>query len=165
MIKRTLWLSIFIFAVAGFTAHIAQASEENEKAILAASDRFYAALNAMFTGDAGPMGEVWSHADDITYMGPAGGLTVGWTEILKIWEMHAAQKLGGVVKAENTHVTAGEDIGFMQCYEIGENTSQDGKLQKVSIRATNIFRKEDGKWKMIGHHTDLLPFLEKHEGA
>ena len=21
------------------------------------------------------------------------------------------------------------------------------------------FRKEDGQWKMIGHHTDLLPFI------
>jgi hypothetical protein len=30
----------------------------------------------------------------------------------------------------------------------------------VSIRATNLFRKESGAWKMIGHHTDLLPFLE-----
>jgi len=28
----------------------------------------------------------------------------------------------------------------------------------VSIRATNVFRKEGGQWKMIGHHTDLLPF-------
>ena len=35
----------------------------------------------------------------------------------------------------------------------------DGKPQAVSIRATNLFRKEDGTWKMIGHHTDLLPFL------
>jgi ketosteroid isomerase-like protein len=32
---------------------------------------------------------------------------------------------------------------------------------QVSIRATNLFRKENGAWKMIGHHTDLLPFLEK----
>jgi ketosteroid isomerase-like protein len=31
--------------------------------------------------------------------------------------------------------------------------------EKVSIRATNIYRKENGQWKMIGHHTDLLPYL------
>jgi hypothetical protein len=30
-----------------------------------------------------------------------------------------------------------------------------------SIRATNIFRKEDGQWKMIGHHVDLLPQMAK----
>jgi len=141
------------------------ASEEDEKAVMAASEQFYVALNIMFTGDAEPIKEVWSRADDITYMGPAGGLTVGWDEIAKIWEMHAAQKLGGAVKAENVHVTVGQDIAITQCYEMGENTSQDGKLQKVSIRATNIFRKENGNWKMIGHHTDLLPFLENAEKA
>jgi hypothetical protein len=32
-------------------------------------------------------------------------------------------------------------------------------MVSVSIRATNLFRKEDGSWKMIGHQTDLLPFL------
>ncbi len=28
----------------------------------------------------------------------------------------------------------------------------------VSLRATNVFSKENGAWKMIGHHTDMLPF-------
>ena len=37
----------------------------------------------------------------------------------------------------------------------------EGEIQKVSIRATNIFRKEDGQWKMIGHHVDLLPQMAK----
>ena len=34
-----------------------------------ANDRFYAALNAAFAGDAAPMAEVWSGGDDITLMG------------------------------------------------------------------------------------------------
>jgi hypothetical protein len=24
-----------------------------------------------------------------------------------------------------------------------------------------VFRKENGKWKMVGHHADILPYLEK----
>jgi len=35
----------------------------------------------------------------------------------------------------------------------------DGKAEKVMLRATNVFRKENEQWKMIGHHTDTLPFL------
>lgn len=165
MNKRIIWLPIFMLIAAGFIATPVQASEEDEKAVMSAADQFYVALNAMFKGDVGPMQEVWSHADDVTYMGPAGGLTVGWDQILKIWEMHAAQKLGGEVKPADTHMTVGQDLAFTQNYEIGENTSKDGKPEKVSIRVTNIFRKENGKWKMIGHHTDLLPFLGKSESA
>jgi ketosteroid isomerase-like protein len=37
----------------------------------------------------------------------------------------------------------------------------NGQPQTVTIRATNIFRRENGQWKMIGHHTDLLTFLAK----
>ena len=44
--------------------------------------------------------------------------------------------------------------------EVGENTNTNMQAQGVSFRATNVFRKEDGAWKMIHHHTDLLPFLD-----
>jgi ketosteroid isomerase-like protein len=50
--------------------------------------------------------------------------------------------------------------------EPSENTDAEGKSKKVSIRATSLFRKESGKWKMIGHHTDLLSFagMSRPEG-
>jgi ketosteroid isomerase-like protein len=44
---------------------------------------------------------------------------------------------------------------------VGSNLDAEGRPLQVSIRATNVFRKENGDWKMIGHHTDLLPFLNK----
>jgi len=137
------------------------AAQADETAVLAATDKFYAALNALFTGDSEPMKQVWSHSDDVTYMGPAGGLQKGWPAVLAIWEETAAMKLGGKVVPESMLVTAGQDIGITHNYEVGENFDKDGNLQKVSIRATNIFRQEAGEWKMVGHHTDLLPYLEE----
>ena len=137
------------------------AFDAEQKAVRKAVEQFYAALNAMFTGELGAMKEVWSHADDVTYMGPGGGLRIGWAQVLPDWEAQAAMKLGGKVTAENMHIVAGQDLGVVQNYEKGENTNAEGKTQRVSIRATNLFRKEDGKWKMIGHHTDLLPYLNQ----
>jgi ketosteroid isomerase-like protein len=57
---------------------------------------------------------------------------------------------------ENTNSA---DIGVTHNYETGRNTDAEGKVREVRIRATNLFRKENGKWKMIGHHTDILPYL------
>ena len=54
--------------------------------------------------------------------------------------------------------TVGRDLALVQNYEIGANVVNGVPVQ-VKIRATNLYRKEDGTWKMIGHHTDLLPFL------
>jgi ketosteroid isomerase-like protein len=136
-------------------------NKSDEKAVIEAAAQFYAALNAMFTGDLGPMKEVWSHAEDVAYMGPFGGFQVGWDQVFAKWEAQAAMKLGGEVKPEDMQITVRQDLAVVYNYEKGENIDAEGKLRRVSIRATNLFRYEDGKRKMIGHHTDLLPFLEQ----
>jgi len=132
----------------------------DDAAVRAAAGRFYAALNATFIGELAPMVEVWSHADDVTFMGPAGGFRVGWSQVLADWQAHAAQKIGGEVQPKDMHVTVGRDLAVTSNLEVGSNLV-GGKPVAVTIRATNIFRQEGGHWKMIGHHTDLLPFLGK----
>jgi ketosteroid isomerase-like protein len=127
-----------------------------EMAVREAADQFYDALNAMFKGDIAPMKAIWSHADDVVYMGPGGSIKVGWDKVKKDWESQAARKLGGKVSAKDVHFIVGEHIAVMYALESGENTNIGGKREKVAIRATNLFRKEDGGWKVIGHHTDLL---------
>lgn len=137
-----------------------QPATGGEPAAREAAASFYSALNVMFTGEVGPMTEVWSHRDDVTYMGPTGGLKTGWAAVRKDWEAQAALKLGGTVKPEDMHVTVDGGLAVVQNVEKGENVV-DGKPQIVSIRATSVFRFEDGKWKMMTHHTDLLPYLAK----
>jgi ketosteroid isomerase-like protein len=133
---------------------------DDTQAVEQAAAQFYKSLNVLFTGDATPMLQVWSHADDVTYMGPAGGFQVGWDQVRGAWESQAALKLGGNIEANGTHVTVSGNLACVQCYEVGDNLNAEGGAEKVSIRATNLFRKENGAWKMIGHHTDLLPFLQ-----
>jgi len=139
----------------------AVASTMDEKDVRAANAQFYAALNKMFSGDVAPMKEVWAHSPTVTYMGPNGGILVGWNQVQDSWEKQAAMKLGGTVNPEDIQVTVGSDLAVVSAYEKGENTNADGKTAKVSIRATNLFAKDGGKWRMIGHHTDLLPYLAK----
>jgi ketosteroid isomerase-like protein len=135
-------------------------SSESEKGVKEAAMQFYSALNTMFKGDVSTMIEVWSHAPDVTYLGPQGGILIGWDQVRKAWEEQAALKLGGQVNPEDMHITLGDKIGITQNYERG-TSYVDGKPVTVDIRATNIFRLEEGKWKMISHHTDIIPSLEK----
>lgn len=143
------------------SAGVASADEKADKQeLLAANAGFYAALNALFKGEVGPMEQVWSHSDDVNYMGPDGLRQLGWEAVLADWKTQAAKKLGGTVKMDQPQVQVGGSLGVISGIEVGENVV-DGKSQKVSIRTTSVFRKENGKWKMIGHHTDKLPYLEK----
>ncbi len=152
---------VVLVAVSLILTSSAFAADKETVAVRAAVDEFYLALNFMFTGELGPMKKIWSHEDDVTYMGPDGGFRVGWKQVLADWEKQAALKLGGKVEPKDMHITVGRVLAFVSNYEIGQNVTADGDSQSVTIRATNLFRKEDGNWKMIGHHTDILSFLQK----
>lgn len=120
--------------------------------------RFYDALNVAFTGDARPMKDAWSHADDITYMGPNGLYLIGRGPIEQEWNAQAAALLGGRVTPENLHIVVGADLAVATCVEVGENVV-DGRSETVRIRSSTVFRKEAVGWKVIGHQTDLLGYM------
>jgi ketosteroid isomerase-like protein len=137
----------------------AVSSGNDNAAVLEANAAFYVALNKIFLGDVGPMKTVWSDKDDVTYMGPTGGFDRGWQAVLTDWAGQAGLKLGGRVEPVEVNLIVGQDLAVLNAYEQGENTNAKGKVERVRLRATNIFRKEGGQWKMVGHHTDPLPYL------
>jgi ketosteroid isomerase-like protein len=116
---------------------------------------FYAALNEILGGNATPMLELWSHAPDVTYMSPFGELLVGWEPILTSWQAQADQRLGGHVEPEQLQHFSSDTLGFVVGFERG-NVELGGTPTPVDIRATSMYRIEDGRWAMIGHHTDPL---------
>ena len=139
------------------------ANEAAVQELQAASDQFYAALNAMFTGELGPMNAIWSHSDDVSNQGPFGARMDGWAAVGAQFKKEAEMKLGGHIEAKNVIVRAGKDLGYTVCVEEGQGMKVEGKPVKVRHRATNIFRRENGQWRLVHHHTDLAPLLKGGE--
>jgi ketosteroid isomerase-like protein len=133
-----------------------------EQVVGTATENFYAALNTMFTGNGQPIKDLWSRSKDITYMGPNGLYLVGWEKIEQEWNNQAASKLGGSVTPQQIHIVVGADIAVMNCMESGENIV-NGKKETVQIRSSTVFRKEIGVWKVIGHQTDPLGYMNHHK--
>jgi len=162
MNKKLASKPILMLAVAGLMiAQTSFAGGKAEQEVRQAATQFYSALNTLFTGDMGAMKDVWSHASDVTYMGPDGEFQAGWEQVLKNWEEQAAIKLSRKVEPTALRITVGQDLAFVSDIEKSEYTDAAGKVAKFFIRATNLFRKESGSWKMIGYHTDLLPYVSK----
>ncbi len=128
---------------------------EAEKGIREANDRLYAGLNDMFKGDLEILNNLWSHSETITQMGPFGGRLTGWQAVQEEFQRTAALNLGGSIVCADLHVFAGLEMGYTVCVEEGENVDAQGNPVKVSHRATNIFRLENGEWKLVHHHTDI----------
>tara|TARA_R110002049_G_scaffold22983_6_gene81582 strand:- start:319 stop:840 length:522 start_codon:yes stop_codon:yes gene_type:complete len=163
--------AILLFAGMLFSGHAAWAQPDGARlnpertmqkqaAVTLAVEEFYSALNTLFTGDAQPMKHLWSHADDITFMGPEGAYLRGWEEIGAMWDKVGEARLGGMVTPRDVHTVTGSELPLVTCIESGENVS-DGKIETVRIRSSTLFRLEDGNWKAVHHQTDLLGFMGK----
>ncbi|MFC7070875.1 YybH family protein [Halobaculum lipolyticum] len=125
-----------------------------EDDVRAASDRFYGALEEMANGDAGSMAAVWSHEDDVTTMHPIGGREEGWEAVRGSWEGVAAASTDGSVTRSNQVVRVVGDAAYELCEESASMTFA-GDPVSIHTRATNVYRKEGGEWKVVHHHADL----------
>ena len=129
-----------------------------EDEIRQASEQFYVAINRAINGDPGPMTEVWSHGSDVATLHPLGGRETGWEEVRASWEQVAQAFSDGQVSIEDLVVPLSEDVAYTLGSEHGQAKLGD---QTVGIdwRVTNIYRHEEGEWKVVLHHTDVSPTL------
>ena len=127
-----------------------------EDEVRAASEKFYSALNRMLNGDAGPLGDIWSHSATVTTMHPIGGREVGWDQVRGSWERVAQLATQGQVRLSDQFIQVAGDVA----YELGVEHPQitlGGQPVTADVRVTNIYRRESGAWKIIHHHTDAAP--------
>ena len=131
-------------------------STENE--VRKASEQFYAAVNRMLNGDAGPMADIWSHSAAVTTMHPIGGREIGWEQVRGSWEQVARFASEGQAKLGDQIIQVAGDVA----YELGVEQAQfklAGKQVTIKQRVTNIYRRESGGWKIVHHHTDVSPAM------
>jgi ketosteroid isomerase-like protein len=138
-------------------------SPEAENEIRAATILYYAAVNSAIHGDLNPLSAVWSHRPVVTNLNGLGGLALGWSEVRADFRnMARLYPAGHFATPQNfVVVVVVGDIGYSVCTETGELRSSDGPMVRFDRRATNIFQREDGKWKMIGHHADATTALSQ----
>jgi len=124
-----------------------------ETQIQQASNQFYSALNSMLNGDAKPLVDIWSHSEEVTSMHPIGGRQVGWSAVEQVFgEVAKISTDGQVSLAEQMIHVTGDGA-----YEIGVERGSvkfNGREIPIEHRVTNIYRLEDGDWKIVHHHTD-----------
>lgn len=121
--------------------------------VKAASDKFYAALNQMLNGDAGPLGDIWSHGPAVSTMHPIGGREVGWEQVKNSWEQVAKISGGGTVKLVDQIVQVYGDLAYELGVEDG-GFKIAGKPVTLEGRVTNVYQRTNGSWKLIHHHAD-----------
>ena len=121
--------------------------------ILAANDRFYAALSQ---ADLAAMTELWRHSPLTECIHPGWDRIQGWTEIEASWSQIFQNQ--GPLPVQISHPTVGwrGEVAWVTCYE--NIIVQDGSdLQVSQMLATNVFERVEGRWQMVIHHASPAP--------
>ena len=119
-----------------------------------AADAFYAAGNRLLAGDARAFEPVWSEADDISHLGPMGAICTGRRAVMEEFAKEAAMGFDGTLVADERRYLETAEMGVLVCIERTSGMTREGEALKLDIRSTTVFRKEQGHWKAVHHHTD-----------
>ena len=122
-------------------------------------DRCHAALTQQSQGDPQPLLHLWSHGDDVTVMAAVGGYQVGFEAVSKLltWAS-TAQKFEGW-SAENLVTLADAQFGMtveLEHYAL----DVDGEDKGMTLRATQVYRRENAEWRIVHRHGDILTDVE-----
>jgi len=119
-----------------------------------AADAFYASGNKLLLGDPSDFEALWSEADDISHLGPLGQICTGRAAVMAEFAKESAMGFEGTLVADERRFVETPEMGLFVCIERTRGMTKAGEAITTDIRATTIFRKEAGHWRVLHHHTD-----------
>jgi ketosteroid isomerase-like protein len=155
----------FVSAVALLTAAcVSSAAETRMQPVpgeLQAMLGKYAEAGASFyNGKPEAVKALWSHSDDATLSGAAGGATAkGWSNVSSRLDWASSQFLGsnGSRTVERIQTVVSGDFAYIVQYEhIRYHPAGQAEVAKRDYRVTTIFRHEPEGWRVVHRHADTL---------
>ena len=128
-------------------------------------EQFHLAQGEFVKGNTEPANKLFSHREDVTLANPLGPPVRGWELVAETAARAAAPFRDGQMISFETvakHVTP--EFGYVVEIERGEakiGGSED--VTPFALRATMIFRPEDGEWKIVHRHADPITTAQPAE--
>jgi ketosteroid isomerase-like protein len=121
-----------------------------------------AASNAYIRGDAAALAAMLTHQDPSTFMPPSGVVVEGAGAVMEA-QVDGAAAFGADSSGRFEILNSGSsgDLAFWTGRQVAEMDvrGQDGPVPMV-LRTTEIFRRENGHWKLAHRHADMAKPLE-----
>jgi ketosteroid isomerase-like protein len=118
-----------------------------------------AAEQAIHNGDVEPRLALWARTDPVTLFG-AKLSGSGWADLEPIFRK-VASSFSDSAEYEFEVVAAGAsgDLAYTVGYE-HNRVKVDGEPRTYTLRATHVYRRKDGQWRIVHRHADVPPAEE-----
>jgi ketosteroid isomerase-like protein len=123
-------------------------------------ERIHAATVAMGCGDPEPYMQLWSRGGDVSLFGAWGPCKQGWDELSQTFRWVGSRFGGGELRCEDTIVGVSGDLAYTVGYERGAMVVNGSDPKHMTIRVTQIYRRESGEWRLVHRHGDFAPVDE-----
>ena len=123
-----------------------------------AIQRDHEALNALLTGDPNPKKEMFSRRDDVTVANPLGPPVRGGDAVRSTLDRVASQIVEGLPhEFERISEYASTDLAYVvEIEKTGVRFVGADTVRPFSLRATTVWRREDGDWLIAHRHADPI---------
>ena len=115
-----------------------------------------AAQVQLVNGQPGPFKALWSQREDVTLSGGLGGaIARGWPQVRERLDWVATQYADGMRTHQEVSRYIGQDLAYVVLREtIRFKNPADGRAMVQELRVTQVFRREDGRWRIVHRHAD-----------
>jgi ketosteroid isomerase-like protein len=128
-------------------------------------ERYHLALDEFMKGNPEPVKELFSHRGDATLTNPQGSAARGWKQVGEVTERAASTRRDGrFVGFEIVAKYVTPELAYVVELEQLEAKVHGGEeITPYTLRATMIFRPEDGEWKVVHRHADQITTTQPAE--
>jgi ketosteroid isomerase-like protein len=121
-------------------------------------EQYQLALDEFMKGNPKSVQDLYSHREDASLANPYGPPVRGWDGIAKTTEHAASLRRDG--RARDFEIVAKNvtpELAYVvQIEHLESKVGESEEITPYALRATMIFRPEDGVWKVVHLHADPI---------
>jgi ketosteroid isomerase-like protein len=130
-------------------------------------EQWHLASDEFLKGNPEPVKKLWSHQEDVTLANPYGPPARGWEQVAKTVENASSLcRDGEFVGSEIVAKYVTPELAYVVQLERPKaklGGSED--ITPFALRATMIFRPEEGTWKIVHRHADPITTAQPAESV
>jgi ketosteroid isomerase-like protein len=110
---------------------------------------------------------LWSRRADVTLANPFGPPVLGWEEASARLDLAASNyRDGRDYESENVSTVITAELAYtVEIERIRTRVRGSDELTPIAIRATTVFRRENGAWKVTHRHGDAITSMRPAESV